>query len=277
MKVYISADGEGITGLVSSAEMFPGQPEYAFGREMMTADVNAAIAGAFEGGATSVLVNDSHWTMRNILPDKLDPRAELIRGFNKHLCMVEQVQGADAALFIGYHARVGDTDGVANETVLGMEMYAVRMNGVPVGEAEINAAVAGHFGVPVAMVSGDDVFAGEIRKTLPDVETAITKYAIDKWTARCLAPETSWRGIREAAKRGVQKAKQVRPYTVAGPVEFEVEFVSTAVANVASIVPGVTRPHPRVAAYKGRDILEAWRGCLALMLLGATASDPIYG
>lgn len=277
MKVYISADGEGITGLVSSSEMYPGQPDYAFGREMMTADVNAAIAGAFEGGATSVVVNDSHWTMRNIMPEKLDPRAELIRGFNKHLCMVEQIQGADAAFFIGYHARVGDSDGVANETVLGKEMYAVRMNGVPVGEAEINAAIAGHFGVPVTMVSGDDVFAAEIRKTLPDVETAITKYAIDKWTARCLAPEASWKAIREAARRGVQKAKQVRPYRIEGPVEFEVEFVSTAVANVASIVPGVTRPRPRVAAYRGKDILEAWRGCLALMLLGATASDPIYG
>lgn len=277
MKVYISADGEGITSLVSSSEMFPGEPEYAFGREMMTGDVNASVEGAFDGGATSVVVNDSHWTMRNILPQALDPRAELIRGFNKHLCMVEQVSQADCAFFIGYHARVGDTDGVANETILGKELHSVRMNSRPVGEAEINAAVAGHFGVPVVMASGDDRFETELRQTLPDVEFAITKYAIDKWTARCLAPGVTHAAIKKASAAAVSKARSAKPYVVKGPVTFEVEFVSTAVANVASIVPGVTRPHPRVASFKGADILEAWRGLLALLLLGSTASDKIYG
>jgi D-amino peptidase len=257
--------------------MYPGQPEYEFGREMMTGDVNAAIAGAFDAGATSVVVNDSHWSMRNILPQKLDPRAELIRGFNKPLCMVEQVGEADVAFFVGYHARVGDSDGVANETVLGKEMYAVRMNGRPVGETEINAALAGHFGVPVVLATGDDVYAREVKAALPWVEVAVTKYAIDKWTARCLSPEESWRRIREAARRAVENAAKARPYVVEGPVTFEVEFVSTAVANVAALIPGATRPHPRVVAFTGQDIVEAWRGCLALMLLGATASDPIYG
>lgn len=277
MKVYISADGEGITSLVSSAEMFPGEPDYDFGREMMTADVNAAIEGAFDGGAGAVVVNDSHWNMRNILPKALDPRAELIRGFNKHLCMVEQIGQADCAFFIGYHARVGDSDGVANETVLGKELHSIRMNGRPVGESEINAAVAGHFGVPIVMASGDDVFESELRKTLPEVEFAITKYAIDKWTARCLSPDVSHAAIKNAATAAVSRARSVKPYVVSGPVTFEVEFVSTAVANVASIVPGVTRPHPRVVAFQGADILEAWRGLFALLLLGSTASDKIYG
>jgi D-amino peptidase len=277
LRIYISADGEGITGLVNSAEMYPGQPEYEFGREMMTGDVNAAIAGAFDGGATDVLVNDSHWSMRNLLPLKLDPRAQLIRGFNKHLAMVEQIAGADGAFFIGYHARVGDSDSVANETILGREMIEVRMNGRPVGEGDINAALAGHFGVPVLLASGDDILKAQLTETLPDVEFAVTKYAIDRWTARCLSPEESWSRIREAAARAVQKAGQVRPFRVEGPVEFEVEFVSTASAHLASLIPGVERPRPRVAAYRGADVIEAWRGLFAMILLGSTAADAIYG
>lgn len=277
MRVYISADGEGITGLVSSAEMYPGEPEYEFGRRMMTEDVNAAVAGAFDGGASEVLVNDAHWSMRNILPDLLDPRAELIRGFDKQLCMVEQVEGADCAFFVGYHARVGDSDSIGNETLLGKELFAIRMNGEPVGETEINTALAGHFGVPVVMASGDDVFEREIRKSLPEVEFAVTKFAIDRWCARCLHPEVARSHIHEAAKAAVSKVKSVKVTRLEGPVTFEVDFVSTAAANVASFIPGVRRTHPRTAAFTGSDIVEAWRGLIAMVLLGATVADKIYG
>src|SRR5699024_137748 len=113
---------------------------------LMTLDVNAAIRGAFAAGAKEVLVNDAHWTMLNIQYEKLDERASLIRGGSKKLSMMEQVEGYDAVFFIGYHAKVGHSDGVANETMSGPEMYEMRMNGVPVGEIEINAAIAGHFG-----------------------------------------------------------------------------------------------------------------------------------
>lgn len=276
MRVYISADGEGITGLVNSAEMYPGEPDYAFGREMMTGDVNAAIAGSFAGGATEVLVNDAHWSMRNILLEKLDPRAELIRGFNKPLTMVEQIQGADRLFFVGYHARVGDSDGVANETLLGKEIIAVRMNGRAVGEGEINAAIAGHFGVPVAMASGDDVLGEELKQTIPGIQYAITKYAIDRWTARCLPPDRSWERIHQAAKNACLQ-NDFTPYRVSGPVTFEVEFVSTASAGLASLIPRVERVTKRATAFTGHDIIEAWKGLISMVLLGSTAADPIYG
>src|SRR4029079_4995678 len=115
---------------------------------------NAAIEGAYAGGATEVVVNDAHWTMTNVLIEELDPRADLIKGFHKQLCMVEGVQDADAVFFLGYHARTGDSDGVGNETILGREIVEIRMNGKPVGESEINAALVGHLGAPARVATG---------------------------------------------------------------------------------------------------------------------------
>lgn len=277
MRVYISADAEGATSLVSSAELYPGEPEYDFCRQMMTADVNAAIEGAFDGGADTVVVNDAHWNMRNILPKALDPRAELIRGRAKRLGMMEGIEGADAVFFVGYHARVGDSDGVGNETILGRELVTVRMNGANAGEAEINAAIAAHFGVPVVMASGDDIFKKEIRRTLPSIEFAVTKYAIDRWAARCLSPEVTRSAIAEAARAAIKRVRTAQVTRMEGPVTFEVDFVSSSAASAAFFVPGAVRKGPRTAAFTGEDILEARRGLTALLVSGQGRADRIYG
>ncbi|HET7094256.1 MAG TPA: M55 family metallopeptidase, partial [Thermomicrobiales bacterium] len=116
MRVLISADSEGVTGVTNTDELMYGRPHYEFMRQMMTDDVNAAVEGAYAGGATEIVVNDSHWTMTNVMIERLDPRADLIKGFHKHLCMVEGAQDADAVFFLGYHCRTGDSDGVGNET-----------------------------------------------------------------------------------------------------------------------------------------------------------------
>src|SRR5215211_9496765 len=189
-------------------------------RGMMTDDVNAAVDGAFAGGATEVVVNDSHWTMTNVQIERLDPRADLIRGFHKHLAMVAGVEGADAVFFLGYHARTGDSDGVGNETILGREIVEIRMNGKPVGESEINAAVCGQFGVPVVFASGDDLYEKELRQTLPNIEFGLTKYALDRWTARCLSPERSHDNIRAAAQLAIERAVagEFTPHTLEEPV-----------------------------------------------------------
>ncbi len=280
MKVLISADAEGVTGITNTNELLFGRPHYDFMRQMMTDDVNAAVAGAYDGGATAVVVNDAHWTMTNVQIERLDPRAELIKGFHKHLCMVEGVQeGVDALFFLGYHARTGDSDGVGNETILGREIIEIRMNGEPVGESEINAAMAGHFGVPVVFASGDDAYERELRATLPDVEFALTKYAMDRWTARCLSVERSHANIRDAARRAVDRAGsgEFRPFRLDGPVELEVVFSSTAEALMASLIPGSERRTPRTVAFRGTDAVAAWKGFFAVLLLGWTATDEVYG
>lgn len=279
MRVLISADAEGVTGVTNTTELLFGRPHWEWMRGMMTGDVNSAIEGAFQGGATEVVVNDSHWTMTNVKIEELDPRADLIKGFHKHLCMVEGVQEADALFFLGYHARTGDSDGVGNETILGREIVEIRMNGKPVGESEINAAVAGQFGVPVVFASGDDLYEKELRETLPDVEFGLTKYALDRWTARCLSVERSHANITAAAKKAVEQAKAgaFTPYVLAGQVELAVTFSSTAEALMASLVPGSVRRTPREVAVVGDDPVSAWKAFLAVLLLGWSATDEVYG
>lgn len=279
MRVLISADSEGVTGITSTDELLYGKPYYEFMRQMMTDDVNAAIDGAFAGGATEVVVNDSHWTMTNVQIERLDPRADLIKGFHKHLCMVEGVQAADAVFFLGYHARTGDSDGVGNETVLGREIVEIRMNGKPAGESEINAALCGHFGVPVVFASGDDLYENELRETLPDVEFGLTKYALDRWAARCLPPQRSHANIRTAAQRAIERAREgaFSPYRLDGPVELAVTFSSTAEALMASLVPGSVRETPRIVSFRAEDAVAAWKGFFAVLLLGWSATDVVYG
>lgn len=283
MRIYISADGEGVSAVVSGDEMFPGAAEYAFFREMMTADVNAAIAGAFAGGATSVVVNDTHWSERNLLPDRLDPRADLMRGSGKPLSMMDGVgAGYDGAFFVGYHARVGGSVGVANETVMGRQIYDVRINGRSVGELEINAAIAAHFGVPVILVTGDDKLAVETAAALPDAETAIVKYAIERWSARCLSPQRAQALIRQRAETAVVRLRTQGHFAafrleMQDSLRCEVEFISTAQAGAAHLMPGTKRIGARTVMYEAGDAVTAARAILAMMFLGCRATDEVYG
>jgi D-amino peptidase len=193
--------------------------------------------------------------------------------------MVEGVQDADAAFFLGYHARTGDSDGVGNETILGREIVEIRMNGKPVGESEINAAVCGQFGVPVVFASGDDLYEKELRETLPDVEFGLTKYALDRWTARCLSPQRSHANIRAAAQSAVERlvSGAFAPYQLEGPASLSVTFSSTAEALMASLVPGSVRETPRIVTYSAPNVVDAWKGFFAVLLLGWSATDEVYG
>lgn len=193
--------------------------------------------------------------------------------------MVEGVQETDAVFFLGYHCRTGDSDGVGNETILGREIVEIRMNGKPVGESEINAAVCGQFGVPVVFASGDHLYEKELRETLPDVEFGLTKYALDRWAARLLSPERARVNIRAAAARAVERAKAgaFQPYALEGPVELSVTFSSTSEALMASLIPGSVRETPRIVSFRADDVVAAWKGFFAVLLLGWSATDDVYG
>jgi D-amino peptidase len=280
MKVLISADGEGISGITSSDELVKGKAEYERFRHLMTADVNAAIEGAAAGGATEIIVNDSHWGMNNILPEELDGRADLVRGFHKPLCMMHGVDDdIDTVLCVGYHAMVGHSDGVANETMIGREMVEIRMNGRPVGELDINATIAAHYGKAISLVTGDDAFVAEAREVLGDVEASITKFAIDRWTARCVGLDRSRASIREAAERAIRRAAQgaFQPIVVELPITYEVEFTSTSEAVMGALTPGAERTTPRTVRVSGDDALSAWRALFTVILMGWSASDEVYG
>jgi len=155
VKVFISVDMEGVSGITDPEDVLPDGADYQRGRVFMTGDANAAILGAYDAGADEVLVNDSHWVMRNLLLEQLDSRARTIKGFHKSLCMVQGLDASyDGAVFVGYHACAGTEGGVLNHTLLGKEIQNVYLNGEPTGETRLNAAYAGHFGVPALAVAG---------------------------------------------------------------------------------------------------------------------------
>lgn len=271
MKVYISVDMEGGTGVASAKHM----ADSGYNRmvKLLTQEVNAAIAGAFDAGATEVLVNDAHGSMTNILIEDLDERAELISGSNKQLLQMEGIDKSfDAAFFIGYHAHEGNGDAVMNHTIYGTVVTEIRRNGIVVGETAINAGIAGSFGVPVVLVAGDHVLCQEATHFLGNIETVCTKQAIDRFAARLLAPKRSQELIRAAAKRALTRLKEIKPHVIAGPVEFEITTKLTSMAHMCTLFPTVERRNSKTIAITADNYPDAYKqlmGCL--IISGAVA------
>ncbi|HJR17791.1 MAG TPA: M55 family metallopeptidase [Gemmatimonadales bacterium] len=265
MRVYISVDMEGVAGVAHEDQTDPTEPrhagEYNRFRKLMTHEANAAIAGALEAGAKSILVNDSHWLMRNLLAEDLNPAAELLSGGPKRLSMVEGIDtGFDAAMFIGYHARAGTQNATIDHTYTS-RVYEARLNGEPVGELGLNAALAGVHGVAVALVSGDGALAAEARALLGDaVETVVVKDAVGRFAARSLAPSVACERIRQGAAAALSRKHS--PYTIPAPIRLEVDFALTQMADMAELVPGSVRSGGRTVGYTGedyREVFRAWR------------------
>jgi len=272
MRVYVSVDMEGIAGVVHESQTDPTTPafgaEYARFRRLMTAEANAAIEGALAAGATKVLVNDSHWFMRNLLAEELHPAADLVSGDPKPRSMVQGIDGGfDAALFIGYHARAGTPNAILDHTYAD-RIHEVRLNGTAVGELGLNAALAGVHGVPVALVSGDSALAAEARDLLGDgVATVVVKRAVSRHAAQSVAPSVACRMIREEALRALQRKHA--PYTIAAPVTLEVDFALTIHADMAEVCPGATRTAGRTVGFTHRDYGEVFRAWRAMLNLSA--------
>lgn len=257
MKVFISADIEGIACVVSREDTKLEGLEYERAREWMTGEVNAAIEGCLEAGATEIVVADSHGHMRNLLADKLHEKALLVRGSPRPGTMVEGLTAeTDAAMFIGYHSMAGNPHGVLAHTYLGGTFYQIRLNGKAFGEPGLNAAVAGHFGVPVALVAGDDTVKKEVNAIMPWTENVVTKWAISTFSAKNLTPKASQNAIRSAAKSALGRISEMKPLEVGKPVQMEIDFIQAVSAKLASDIPGLTRIGDRTLAYTGKDMLD---------------------
>jgi D-amino peptidase len=274
MRVYISVDMEGVAGVVHEDQTDPTEPrhagEYNRMRRLMTSEGNAAIEGAVEAGATRILVNDSHWLMRNLLAEELHPSAELLSGGPKLRSMVEGVElGFDAALFVGYHAMAGTRHAIIDHTYTGT-VHEARLNGRPVGELGINAALAGSYGVPVAMVSGDQALAAEAKALLGDaVETVVVKHAVGRFAARSVSPAESCRRIREGAAAALPRTHA--PLVLDPPIRLEVDFALTHMADMAELVPGSVRTGGRTLEYVHDDYREVFRAWRALYNLAGSS------
>ncbi|MBI4533225.1 MAG: M55 family metallopeptidase, partial [Candidatus Melainabacteria bacterium] len=186
MRVYLSVDLEGISGIVHSSQTQPGEPGYQRAIELMHADTNAVIQGALAAGARSILVNDAHWDMRNLCTELLHPQATLITGWQKPFSMMSGVnEGSDVAVFVGYHAAAGSARGVLSHTYRSQVFLEVKLNGRTAGETLLNAALAGWFGVPVALITGDDALCKEAQEGLGPVATVEVKKAVSRYAAVC--------------------------------------------------------------------------------------------
>jgi D-amino peptidase len=263
MKVFVSVDMEGVACVTHGDHVKLEGPEYETARRWMTAEANSAIEGAFEAGAAEVHVADSHGHMRNLLPDELHEDALLVRGSPRPLGMMDGLdESFDAVLFVGYHSMAGTAQGVLAHSYSGKAVYAIRLNGIEVGEPGFNAAIAGHFGVPVALACGDDTVDVEVGELMPWTERVITKWAISPLAARNLTPKASQKRIYEGTKRALHRLGEMKPLRFEAPIRLEVDTVLPIYASLGADVPGVERIGGRTLAYMGSDLLEVtcvWR------------------
>lgn len=277
MKFLISADMEGATGVTWPADVEPGTAEWQRCRGMFTSDVNAAVAGLFDGGASHVLINEAHATMRNLLLEELDQRAEMITGRHKALTMVEGVQSedVDGVVFLGYHAGAG-MEGVLAHTYLANSITGVWVDGEPASEGRLNSLVTAQYGTPVVLVTGDDRACADAASYAPGARTVAVKDYVSRYAARCRPPARTFADIRAAAKEATALAGRTSPIA-AGPFTVEIEVDATQLADFACMVPTVERTEPRRVRYEaatGYDLIRCFKAVTTLI---SNAIEQSYG
>ena len=256
-KVFISADMEGISGISGPDQLSASGAEYNRSRRLMADDVNAAIRGALAGGATEVVVNDSHGSMRNLRIEDVHPAARLISHSFKRYGMMQGLDDSfDAVIFIGYHAKAGSERGVFAHTGSGI-VRDVRVNGRSLGEGGLNTLVAGWHGVPVVLVTGDDVAVAEVQAAAPGARTVAVKHAINPRAVELRPLEEVHREIEEAARAAVTEAKRTPPAREAA-YNVEVQLQNTLIPEVAEILPEMRRPAPDTVAFTSDSMPRAY-------------------
>ncbi|ANP50580.1 D-amino peptidase [Streptomyces griseochromogenes] len=277
MKILISADMEGATGVTWPGDVLPGTPQWERCRSMFTSDVNAAAEGFFDGGADQVLVNEAHWTMRNLLLERLDERVEMLTGRHKALSMVEGVQygDADGIAFVGYHAGAG-MEGVLAHTYLANQITGVWVNDVRASEGLLNAHVVAEYGVPVVLVTGDDVACEDALGYAPGALKVAVKDHVSRYAAVCRTPARTAADIRSAAKEAARLAVRHEPVH-GGPFTVAVEVDAEHLAMAATVVPGVARIGERKVAYTSDTMYDGIRTFKAVTTIVSAAVEEQYG
>lgn len=274
MKLFLSTDFEGTSGIVAWEQIIEGRAEYAQGRILLTNEVNAVIAGASLAGASEFVVNDAHNAMRNLHPQDLQGEATLITGRHKPLYMMEGLNSSfDGVMFVSYHGSLGAERAVLSHTYNPRAVWEARINGEIVGESGINALVAAHYGVPIIFVSGDEVTAREATSIAPHAEKIVVKESLGRFAASNLHPDVACRLLREGATRAVRNIATMHPPAFTLPVSLEVTFLVADMAELALWVRNVERVGPRTIAIRNDNLLDLYRSFVAVILLTRTLVD----
>jgi D-amino peptidase len=278
MRILISADMEGATGVTWPADCEPGTEQWQRCRRMLTSDVNAAVAGFCDAGAQEVLINEAHATMRNLLLEELDDRATMITGRHKNLTMVEGIEHPETSgvAFLGYHAGAG-ADGVLAHTYLPNSITAVRVNGGPASEGRLNALVAAEYGVPVVLVTGDDLACADAAGYAPDARTVAVKDCVSRYAALCRPPAVTAAAIRAAAADAVKLAGRHKPADEDTGFQVQVDVDAAQLALAAAIVPTVEQTAERTVAYWSPSAREMIRCFKVVCTMISDAAESRYG
>jgi len=271
-KVFISADMEGIWGVVHADQTSPASPEYGPARRWMADDVNAVVAGLLEAGAGDIVVNDSHGSMRNIIADALHPKASLISGTPKPLSMMQGIDATfDAVVLVGYHARAGTAPAILDHTISGGTVRAIRVNGQELPEMGINGAIAGYYKVPVIMLTGDTETCSQARGLFGEgIVTAAVKEAAGRVAARMYPMEDARKRLKEAAKEALLKRDRIQPFRIAAPYTFDIEFNNSGQAELPLLLAGVKRTGARAVSFTATDYIEGFKMARAIIALASS-------
>jgi len=266
LKVFITVDLEGISGWVQSDPA-----EHQRERELLTADANAAIAGAFDGGADEVLVTEAHGNMRNLIPENVDRRAVFLSGAPKpQNHMVGLDSSFSAAMLVGYHSKAGTKHGVMAHTYRSTTVYSLRFNGVEVGEIGTDAAIAGYYNVPVVLITGDKAACTEARNLMGEIETVTVKEGVSRHAARCISLEEAHRLIREGARSALGRVDGFVPFTFEPPIRAEIAFINPTQADAVSYLPFVERVNGCTVRFESDNFLKAFELFDALYRLASS-------
>jgi D-amino peptidase len=265
MRVFIISDMEGVAGITKWEQVSGGEALYEEGRKLYTEEINAAVRGAYSGGADEVVVMDCHgagkgWTFNSLLPDQLDPRCEWVvqNEWTEYTEALEE--GCDAALFVAMHAMAGTMDGVLSHTVSGTEWHGLYFNGTAVGETGINAALCGHWGCPVLMVTGDEASCREGEALLGSgLTTVAVKKGLGRYSARHVNPQRAREMIEAGAKKALGKLDAVAPYDPGRPSEIKVELAQPDHAEPFRHRPGIEMIDGRTILSRADDWWSAWK------------------
>ncbi|MFJ8812512.1 M55 family metallopeptidase [Amycolatopsis thermoflava] len=275
MRILISADMEGATGVTWTDDVVPGTEQWQRFRRLFTGDVNAVVRGLHAGGASDVLVNEAHSSQRNLLLEDLDDQARLLTGRHKPLSMMQGIDsGVDGVVFLGYHAGAG-TDGVLSHTYLENQITGVWLDGVPASEGRLNAALAAEHGVPVLLVSGDDRTCEDAADYAPGAQLVAVKECVSRYAAICLPPSRTAEMLSAAARASMDRA--VRAPGAVAAHRIEVEFDASHLAQSAAVVPTVEQTGVRRVGFDAASMTEAMKAFKVVTAIAAGAVQGKYG
>jgi D-amino peptidase len=271
MKVFISSDIEGTAGIVDWQQVRASGSDYALGRRLLTGEVNAAIDGAAQAGASEILVNDSHSTMQNLDPSALHHHASYLSGRHKPMYMMEGLDGTfDAVFMVAYHGAIGAERAILSHTYNPLAVWEARLNGVAVGESALNALVALHHGVPVVLITGDEATAEEARPFLPGIEAVVVKRSITRFAAESVHPDRARELIQDGASRALARASTISPPAIELPATLEVTFLTADMAEMSTWIRGIERIGPRTVTVTDEEPLRLYRTFVTI--IGLTRS-----